>query len=230
MKKTIFYAFTFAAAIALSSCGNSSGEKGNETNDSTKAPSADAAAPAEQKGKYSLKSGIVTFDSEAMGMKMPVTLYFDDYGKKECELITMEMEMMGTKVETRNATITKDGYVYSVDLVNKTGNKMKQVTSAADFKNMDFSNMSNEFLEKMHMKKEGTETICGKTCDVFSIDNPDMKMKGTVAIWNSIAMKMNVDMGGLVITRNATKFEENAEVPADKFDIPADIKIEEIKL
>lgn len=227
MKKTIFYAFTFAAAIALSSCGNSTGDKGNGTSDTTNT-SADASAAGEAKGKYSVKSGIVTFESEAMGMKMPVTLYFDDYGKKECEEVTMEMEMMGTKVESRNATITKDGFVYTVDLVNKTGNKMKQVASAADLKSMDFSNMTDEFLKSMHMKKEGTETICGKTCDVFSIDNPDMKMKGTIAVWNSIAMKMNVDMGGLVVTRNATKFEENASVPADKFDIPADVKIQEV--
>lgn len=228
MKRNFIYIFALAATIGLASC---SGDGGKETDgaDSTKT-TASAEAPAAKKGKYNIKSGIITYDTEAMGMKMPTTLYFDDYGNIECQEVKMEMEMMGTKVTTHNLTITKDGYIYTIDLTNKTGSKMKMMPNAAtaNMSGMDFTNLSEEFLKSMKMKKEGSESVCGKSCDVYSIDNESMGMKGTFAIYNSIPMKTNIEAMGMPMTMNATKFEENVEIPADKFEVPADIQVTEM--
>lgn len=227
MKRNFIYTIALTTAIAFTSCSGEGGKE-NDATDSTKT-AASAEASAARKGKYPIKSGIITYDTEAMGMKMPTTLYFDDYGNVECQEVKMEMEMMGTKVTTHNLTITKDGYVYSVDLTNKTGSKMKMMANASsNMSGMDFSDLSEEFLKSMKMKKEGTESVCGKNCDVYSIDNESMGMKGTFAIYSSIPLKTNIEAMGIPMVMNATKFEENAEIPADKFEIPADIKMTEM--
>lgn len=228
MKRNFIYTIAFAAAIAFTSCAGDSG-KGTDGADSTKTDnSASADAPAASKGKYAIKSGIITYDTEAMGMKMPTTLYFDDYGNKECQEVKMEMEMMGTKVTTHNMTITMDGYVYTLDLTNKTGTKMKAIGTASSMTGVDFSNLSEQYLQSMKMSKEGSESICGKTCDVFKMDNEKMSMKGTFAIYNSIPMRTNMEAMGMPVTMLATKFEENVSIPTDKFTIPTDFKITEM--
>jgi hypothetical protein len=230
MKRNFIYTLAFAAAIAFTSCSGD-GEKGTNGADSTKTDnSASADAPASKKGKYAIKSGIITYDTEAMGMKMPTTLYFDDYGNKECQEVKMEMEMMGTKVTTHNLTITMDGYIYSLDLTNKTGTKMKMINpaQASMTAGMDFSDLSEQYLKSMNMSKESSQTICGKNCDVFKIDNEKMSMKGTIAIYNSIPMKMNMEAMGIPMNMIATKFEENTEIPTDKFTVPADITLTEM--
>jgi hypothetical protein len=227
MKRNFIYILTAAAAISFSACSNDGGKEGSGA-DSTKTAEGSASADASvKKGKYPVKSGIVTYDTETMGMKMPTTLYFDDYGNKECTEVNAELEMMGQKVKTHNVTITRDGYTYTLDMEQKTGTKMKVPTGGADPKNMDFSSLSEEMMKQMHMAKGANENVLGKECSVFTMDNPDMKMKGTFAVWNNIPLKSNIDMGGMAIIMNASKVEENASVPADKFEIPKDIKLTE---
>lgn len=228
MKRRFFYTLAIAAAFGFASCSNDGG-KGNEGADSTKTDgSASASAQAPGNGKYTVKSGIIAYDTDMMGMKVPVTIYFDDYGNKECTETIVEMEMMGTKVKTHTMNITKDGYSYEINLTDKTGKKMKTLAAASNPAGIDFGKLSEDMMKQMHITKGSNETVCGKECTVFSMDNPDMKMKGTFAVWNNIPLKSTVDVGGMPVTMNATKVEENASIPADKFEIPSDIKITEL--
>jgi hypothetical protein len=219
--------FTMAAAIGFSACSGD-GEKGKDGADSTKVEGTASEEAGPSKGKYMVKSAIITYDTEAMGMNVPTVLYIDDYGNRECTEVTMEMEMMGQKVKSHNRTINKDGYTYSIDLINKTGTKVKMLAASSNAAGIDFSKMSEEMMKEMKISKGGNETVCGKECSVFSMDNPDMKMKGTFAVWNNIPLKSNIDMGGMGAIMNATKVEEGASIPADVFEIPADIKITEM--
>jgi hypothetical protein len=205
------------SAIILVSCKS----KTSETSSSTE--NKNDVAKENPKGKYALKSGIVEYKTQMMGMDVKQTLTFDDYGKKDIQ--DVEMEMMGVKIHT--ATLTRDGYVYTLDLVKKTGIKKPAVTiKNAD---IDFENLTETMVKDMNLKKEGTEEFMGKTCEKISIDNKNMHMKGTYLVYKGIALMVDTDMGTIKMKLKAERFVENPELPAERFDVPADIKITEAK-
>lgn len=81
----------------------------------------------------------------------------------------------------------------------------------------------------MNLKKEGTKEYLGKTCEKISIDYTKMKIKGTYLVYKGVALQMDADMGTMKMKLIGEKFVENPEIPASKFEVPADIKITETK-
>lgn len=199
-----------ASILMLYSCKS----KTSET--AVTSDNAAATETATPKGRYAIKSGIVEYKTEIMGMPAKQTLIFDDYGQKE--LTDVEMEMMGTKVRT--VTITKDGFIYTLDLEKKTGTKISGKSP-----DIDFENLSEQMVKDMNLKKEGTEEYLGKTCEKMSIDYTKMKMKGSFLVYKGVALRVDTDMGSMKMKLVAEKFVENPELPADRFDVPKDIKI-----
>src|SRR5271157_975135 len=123
MKKLFIYAIVIMMS-ALVSCSGGGKKSGNST-DSTKIKDSIAKA-ASSNGMYKLKSGIVTMISETMGMKQTITMYFDDYGNKRSNETNGEIDMGALgKTEMHSLSFTKDGYSYNIDLVKKTGTKVK---------------------------------------------------------------------------------------------------------
>lgn len=182
--------------------------------------------------RYKIKSCIVTSELNmgSMGMKQTQVLYFDDYGKKECRESMNNMSVMGRKINQNTISIRKDGYMYSFDLEKKTGTKM-QIPSTVDvMKNLDFSKLSDDVMKEWNMVKEGTQTVLGKECNVLSMKSDKMGMQGKYYVWNNIPLKSETRMSGMVVSLIATKIEENVDIPASKFEIPADIKFREINL
>jgi outer membrane lipoprotein-sorting protein len=218
MKTNQLFAIALMATLTLLfSCKS----KTSETAATTENPTAtETATP---KGKYAIKSGIVEYKTLMMGMDMKQTLTFDDYGKKEAT--DMEMEMMGVKIHT--VTITKDGFMYTLDMEKKTGTKVPSYQGSNQ--NIDFENLSEEMVKDMKLKKEGTEEFLGKTCEKMSIDYTKISMKGTFLVYKGVALKSETDMGTTKMKLIGEKFEENPSIPAEKFEVPADFKITENK-
>jgi hypothetical protein len=202
------------SAIILASCNSKTSESASATD------SKNGATKEISKGKYALKSGIVEYKTQMMGMDVKQTLSFDDYGKKEVQEV--EMDVMGTRVHT--VTLNKDGFVYTIDMVKKTGTKSTPYPSGS---NIDFENLSEQMVKDMNLKKLGSEEFLGKTCEKMSIDYTKMKMKGSFLVYKGVALKMENDLGGMKMNLIAEKFIENPEIPSAKFEIPADIKIVE---
>lgn len=205
------------SVMLLFSCKSKTSETASSTEKQSEATNATS------KGKYAIKSGIVEYKTQMMGMDMKQVLTFDDYGKKE--MTEMIAEMMGTKIHT--ITLRKDGFIYSYDIVKKTGNKKPVPTM--DNSNIDFQNLTKEMVNDMKLKKEGTEEFLGKTCEKMSVDNEKMKMKGTYLVYKGIPLMVDTDMGTIKMKLVGEKFVENPEIPAEKFEVPADIKITESK-
>jgi curli biogenesis system outer membrane secretion channel CsgG len=89
MKTNKFITVTIMASVVLLfSCKSKTSETVSTENKSE-------AATATPKGKYAIKSGIVEYKTQMMGMDMKQTLAFDDYGKKEAT--DMEMNLIGEK-------------------------------------------------------------------------------------------------------------------------------------
>lgn len=215
MKKLNYLTCIILFALTMVSCNNSTSV--------SPTTAVEVAAADTPKGKYALKSGIVVYNTQMMGMDVKQTLYFDDYGTKEAQEVSMEM--MGVKMH--QVTISKDGFIYTLDMEQKTGTKVAAPTGLAQ--NIDFQNLSEEMAKDMELKKLGTEEFLGKTCDKMSIDYKKMSMKGTFLVYKGVALKSETDMGSMKMNLVAEKFEENPSIPSEKFDIPADIKIMESK-
>jgi outer membrane lipoprotein-sorting protein len=234
MKMLKLTAFCLCSTLALSSCGKKeeTAAKTDATN-STTAPA--AAATTAPQAKYKIKSGIVTteMDNPIGDGKIQHVLYFDDYGAKEATVTKSETKMMGVTIKTNNIEIYRDGYQYRLDLEKKTGTKFKMPNTPsgiASFASMSAADMGSEMAKEYNIKKEPSQTIAGKECDVYSMDNKTRQMKGTVASFQGIPMKVDQQMAGMKIHSEVVKFEENVALPAGIFDVPADVKVEEVKM
>jgi len=224
--KILNFTFALLFAIALFSCKSNDASK-TGSSDSTQTSSTDASSSKAPDGaKYKLKSAVVTFTSEIMGMKQNITQYFDDYGKKEAVYVDATMDLgIGEPMKINSAAINVDGYTYNIDLIKKTGSKVKQ-SGGGNPSNIDFSKMSEKMMKDMNIKKEGTETVMGKTCDVYSMDSKGMK--GSFCVWNNISLKTTMKAMGMDTKMEATKLEENVSIPAAKFEVPSDVKISDM--
>ncbi len=191
--------------------------------------SAETTTAAPEKGSYGVKSGIVTFENVIMeGMNQ--TFYFDDYGKKEARYTLMEMEMFGQKIRTGSVEINADGYLINYDIEKKEGTKTKSFGSIGGAKDIpaDFNSMSKEVLERYNMKDLGTKEILGKTCK--GVEMTAMGMVTEVWVWNGIMLYSKVQMSkdAKPMEIKASKIETDVAVPAEKFQVPADVKIKEV--
>jgi len=205
----------FLLALLLASCGGKT-PKSEKNSDQNQV----AEKSKSEKHKYGIKSGIVEYSTKMMGMDMTQTLYFDDFGS--IEATEMIMDMMGT--ETHTVTINKEGYVYNLDLIAKTGTRQMIFNEGS---NIDFKNLSKEMEKKMNLKKIGKEDFAGKTCEKYSIDYTDLSLKGYYLVWEGIALKTDADMGKMKMEMTAKNIQENVNIPAEKFEIPADFQITE---
>jgi uncharacterized protein (UPF0333 family) len=213
MKKSLL--FLLVAVIFFSCKSNTSTSNNTQSTGAAEVTVRNSAA----KAKYAIKSGIVVYKGNIMGLDAVQTLFFDDYGAKD--LTQVEMEMMGTKITT--LTITRDGFVYNIDPSKKTGTKTSVLSGA---NSLNFEDMSDEIVKEWNIKKEGKETVMGKECDKFSLDSPSFSMKGYYWVWKGIALKMDVNMSTVKMLLDATSVQENVNIPAEKFEIPADIVIQ----
>lgn len=215
MKTNRFIVIAIVAfAIVLSSCNSKTSKQSAPAKEN-----ASETAKETTKGKYSIKSGIVEYKTQMMGMDMKQVLTFDDYGKKE--VTEMLMDMMGTKMHS--VILTKDGFVYNYDLEKKTGTKNPFYGGGSS--SIDFENLSEAMIKDMNLKKLGTEQYLGKTCQKMTIDYEKMKMKGSFLVYKGVALKMDADMGTMKMNLIGEKFVENPELPANKFEVPTDVVI-----
>jgi hypothetical protein len=199
----------------------------------SKPDSAQQVATSSQKptgGVYESKSGIITYGMNFMGEQTQV-LYFDDWGKKEARYSTTEIEMMGVKSKTEEVEINSDGYTIKFDLQKKQGTKMKSFAPLGAAKGFpkDLDNLTKEIMDQYKMKDLGKKDILGKQARAFEMDV--MGMKSEVWIWNNIPVYTKVfltkDSAPMEIT--AVKIETDVPIPADKFQVPSDIKLTEIQ-
>jgi hypothetical protein len=231
MKKNFLSNLLIASFIMFAiSCTGKSGNQSTETKDSVKAVSSEQASTSTPK-KYDIKSAIVTYKTKVMGMTNSQELYFDDYGAKELSITTTEINMMGTVNKNVNATLKKDGYIYTYQLeniVNKEDKLKKEIrkTQALGMGSdmaSSATTMTAEMKKQYEYKDEGTEKIAGVTGSKFSMKMGKTKMTGV--LYKKVMLKTEMEM----ITIVADKFEENASIPEDKFELPKDYTIIESK-
>ena len=232
MKIKLLSTVIIASFVMFSiSCSNKTGAGSSSTKDSAQVETSEQSATSSPK-KYDIKSGIVSYVAEVMGMKTSQKLYFDDFGAKERQENITEIEMMGTKTRKVTVSLTKDGYKYEYDLENITNKedkvkkeikKSKVYSGASSDMSSMAASMTAEMKNKYEYKEEGTETVAGITGNKFSMKMGKTKFTGV--LYKKVMLKTVME----IMTITAEKFEENATVPEDKFELPKDYTIIEVK-
>jgi len=220
--KFLNYAAISILVLAMMSCGNQTASTETATDETEAGPTAGK--------KYGVKSGIITYEAlEMLGIKTTQTIYFDDYGTKEAIESVTEGEIMGIKSKSHSWSITKDNFVYTFDIEKMTNNtnELEKVVNKMDmsqnpFANTDWTNLSDELKKEMDYKEEGEETVAGFSGKKVSV-KMDKNAEGRIYAVTYKNVPLKVDMGQIKMV--ASKFEENASVPASVFELPKDYKV-----
>lgn len=190
-------------------------------------------AMAQQQGKYFfVKSGHIEY---ALGGNTTGTksVWFDNYGMLMYSLIesTTTVKILGMKssTSTKELEIRKGNMIWKADLLQKTGSKMtieaqteigEKLTKGKT--DAQLHDMERKVLTDMGVQIEGYETFLGKNC---------LKFKwGTTKFlqYKGIPLKSDVSTLGISYTETAKSFDTNIAVPATKFEIPTNIKYEDM--
>ena len=170
---------------------------------------------------YEVKSGIVTMEMDMMGRKIVQEIYFDDYGAKQA----MMMEFQGKKVRA----VEVDGEYIMIDEASMTGTKMPAMGMGSSEK-INFLDKSEKNIKKNKIKELGTEPIAGVECTKYTVAVFIMGqvMKQTVWVYKGITLKSSIstDFGEMV--QEATNLVEDVEIPAETFEMPEGIKIQQM--
>lgn len=224
--KKISYLVLLTLTTLLFACSGNKNENANTENKDSLASSETTEATTGQ--RYGIKSGIVYYEPmDFMGMKSTQVLYFDDYGKKECRETIIEGNIMGMKTKKRSVSIIDGDYSINFDLENITNNKdeLKKEATKVNIKsamaNMDLSALTEEMKKQMDYKEEGTEEVAGITGTKYSVKFGSGSNRIYGVMYKNVPLK--ADMGQIKLV--ASKLEENATIPAEKFTVPSDYKI-----
>ena len=174
-----------------------------------------------QEKLYEVKSGIVTMEMDMMGQAMVQEIYFDDYGAKQATLSNFG----GRKMRM----LVVDGSNVMVNDEEKTATRMPMMGQG---EKVNFTNLDEKAIKKYKVKELGTEVVADKECKkyqitVFMMGQPQ---KQTVWVYKGVTLKSSSSSDFGDMTQTATKFEENVEVPASMFVLPAGVKVEEMNM
>lgn len=173
--------------------------------------------------RYQFKSGKVVYKLSGM-MNGTETMYFNDYGRKEVRFNESEMNMMGVKQKTSTQTITDGKYIYSINKLNNTARKMENPIYSMFSKEDDLKKVGDDIMKSLGGKKIGRETVNGKDCEIWDVQ----KLGGKIWVWNSIAIKSDINMMGMNMTQIAESVETDIDVSPDLFKIPEGITIQDM--
>lgn len=235
MKQLFVLTLAFVlTGLSLTSCGKKTdtagGTDSTAKSDSGKSVSSSAPAVANA-AKYPVKSGIIHGESEAMGMKITTTKYFDNFGALEAEETKSTMKMAGITVNTHNMKIMKNGMLYDIDLEKKEGKQMAMAIPAG-VGGMDFKNMGEQMMKDMGVKQLANESVAGKDCKVYEMTGSGngKGMTGKIWLWGGTPLKTDMSMSGMKVSQTTTSVEENVSVPASTFEVPKDVAMKEIDM
>lgn len=176
---------------------------------------------------YGVKSGKIVYKTVDMnGIKMNQTLWFDDYGRKECRETFFEGDMHGVPFSQHAMEVRIDSIVYSYSIdENDTTGFSKQVMKtvmpkeALDFIKVD--SYSKELKQKLNFKSIGTEEVAGLKGDKYSItpfegQSPEAAEELIAVHYRNVPLKLTMED----LNIEADKVELNINVDQKIFDIP----------
>lgn len=173
---------------------------------------------------FKVKSGHIEYKltGNTVGTK---TLWWDDYGYKQNELIksTTTVKVFGIEnVEHTNTQKFQRGDdFWTINYLDETsyhsrvsGAQQMGQSVENNYTDSEQKEMSEDFLNGMGGNIEGTEKFLGRSCEIMNI------MGSKSWIYKGIALKSESNVMGISTNETAISFEENIAIPASRFQQP----------
>jgi hypothetical protein len=222
-----------ALAIGFVACSKkeeSAQQQGQQQAQQQTTTTTTTSAPSDVVKKYPFKSAIVEmkYGGDCTGTQV---IYIDDYGMKEARVENFKMKMMRMEVPTNKIDLTIGDWLYNIDMEKKEGTKMKNpfmdmMKSMSEEQKKDLVKMGEDMMRQMGAKEAGEETIAGKPCKVWTMESLGTK----VWTWSGLTLKSRADLMGVKQHLEATNVQIDVPVPADKFEVPAGVKVTETSM
>jgi hypothetical protein len=170
---------------------------------------------------YGIESGII--DYKYSGTQVGTsTLYFDQYGYRSA--MNMDTKMNDKPQKGWVVSFKEYQYMFDPSKPDQGGMKMKNpmIEKLMNMDKQDYDKIAEDIYSKMGMKRAGTEKFLDKDCVCFKGD------MGKVLTWNGILMLMDMDYGGVKSRQEVTSIKVNVPVDEKYFEIPKNIKFNEM--
>ncbi|MBR4392228.1 MAG: hypothetical protein IKT08_09025 [Bacteroidales bacterium] len=166
--------------------------------------------------RYEVKSGILHEFTDLNGHITPAVRYFDNFGDVEAMVQTIDMGALGSY---DNTTVTKKEKAW---MYNESGKPKSFDNPTYD---LTFVNPSQGVIDKYKIVDTGEdEVILGRVCRKFTYETlmgrRNKVVYNTVWVYKGITLKGIMKSGRQETLWEVTEFEENVEVPEEKFAIP----------
>lgn len=165
---------------------------------------------------FELKSGVITRESIVEGQRLETKLYFDDYGRRFAEYVTLHCYIDGELKEVLvNGLFCSNGHLYSIEYAKKAKTELTEPP-------VNFLNITEDMKKTYRIKKIGKEEMCGKPCDVYSLRGKGImsQSKTTAWVWKGITMKKDVRVLNIYYEETANDIQENVHVDPSVFIVP----------
>jgi len=211
--------------VSLAGCSDKSSSEGKKDSPAVKTgevkekAAASVPSPAKKKAantKYTMKSGIVTFERTGVSAKKKIMVYFDDHGIKE------RNEVYNDKGVLEEFRFSDGETMYKISL-KKGAEKVAYIMGPGSF-GTEMKFVADPFKgedekQRQNYKKLPDMEILGKPCQAYSVG--DSAAETTFAGRNDLLLYVKVTMKmGESVTR-AVDFKEDAKIDPALFKVPA---------
>lgn len=140
-----------------------------------------------------------------------------------------ENNIMGKSMKSRDLTIIKNDEAWLINLEQKTGYKAGKSgilnENQSEIIRAEDDATFRQKIEESGGKIIGKEAVLGKNCLVIELPDPSGKSAMKTQIWyyNGVPLKMKNDFYDM----EAVDIQENVNIPDDRFEVPAGIKMQD---
>ena len=172
--------------------------------------------------RYGIKSGYIKYKISGQN-EGTEELYWDHYGAKEARHTNTRVSIFGATQEIESSSFLDGVWGYTLDAKTNTATKynykeMQRMTGQVP---KDFS---EEMMEAFGGVKIGSDSILGKTCDVYQMEKlADQK----VCVYKGLALKTEARMTGFEFNMEAVEMEENVRIDQAKITLPEGVQVTE---
>lgn len=168
--------------------------------------------------RYGVEKGTLVFQYTGVSSGTDY-IYFDNWGWREAKY-TRSTTKLGTFSEETNAVQYLDGenrYVYqSASNKAKFYDGRQAVTIAEKSGTKDLAAYADVMLRNMGAKQNGKSKIQNIDCDIWTIDDKNVKL----FMWKGITMGEESYVNGNLVGRKLTQVELQKNPPAEKLVLP----------
>jgi len=170
---------------------------------------------------YEIEEGRIEFELSGM-TKGSEVLEFKDWGRKAATRSKHTVSIMGMTQETNQLTIIDGEWVYNVDLSKNLATKIKNPFYAhlSEQGSQSLPETGADMMKAMGGKEVGKDTILGKACDWWEIQ----QLMSKSCIWKGIGLKTIAGPPGMEIIHTAVNIKL-MKIPDSRFSLPPNVKI-----